>query len=131
MGEYEKTPAELERIATQVIDAAFKVHKTLGPGLLESVYEACLVHELRLRGLSVDVQIPLPIRYEGMVLDAALRLDMLVEDQLVVELKAVETMHPVFEAQILSYLKLTGKRLGLLINFNVPTIKQGIRRVIL
>jgi GxxExxY protein len=89
------------------------------------------VHELRLRGFTVDVQVPLPITYEGMVLDAALRLDLLVEDQLVVELKAVEVMHPVFEAQILSYLKLTGKRLGLLINFNVPTIKQGIRRVIL
>lgn len=125
MRECEKTSETLEGIATQVIDSAFKVHKILGPGLLESVYEKCLVHELRLRGLSVDVQVPLPMMYGGIVLEAALRLDLVVENRLVVELKAV------FEAQILSYLKRTGKRLGLLISFNVPTFKQGIRRVIL
>ena len=122
---------ELERLAKIVVDAAFKVHKTLGPGLLESVYEVCLAHELRLRGLVVETQVDVPIVYEGVHLDAGLRLDMLVEKQLLVELKSVEDMHPVFEAQLLTYLTLTGQRLGLLINFNVPLIKDGIRRIIL
>ncbi len=114
-----------EELAKAVVNAA------LGPGLLESVYEVCLVHELHKRGLSLERQVTLPIEYAGVKLDAGLRLDLLVEDELIVELKAVETMHPLFVAQLLTYLKLTGKKLGLLINFNVPLIKDGIRRVIL
>jgi GxxExxY protein len=129
--EFKPIPPETERVARAVVDAAFKVHRILGPGLLESVYEACLVHELKQRGIKVDVQIALPIVYEGLRLEAGLRLDMLVEDCVVVELKAVEKFNNLFEAQLLTYLRLTGLRLGLLINFNVPLIKQGIRRVIL
>ena len=130
MKQFEKISEELETIASTVVDAAFKVHKTLGPGLLESVYEACLLYELRFRGLSAETQVSVPVKYEGVVLDAGLRIDIIVERQLIVELKAVETMHPVFEAQLLTYLKLTGRRLGLLINFNVPLLKDGIRRII-
>jgi GxxExxY protein len=124
-------PAELDLLAKTVVDAAFKVHSALGPGLMESVYEICLAHELKKRGLKFQTQAAFPVVYDGVRLDTGLRLDVLVEDQLVVELKAVETMLPVFEAQLLTYLKLTGKRLGLLINFNVPKIKEGIKRIIL
>jgi GxxExxY protein len=123
-------PAGTERVAAQIVDAAFKVHSTLGPGLLESVYEACLVHELEKRDLTVRQQMALPVVYDDLRLDAGLRLDLLVEDQVIVELKAVERLLPVFEAQVLTYLKLTDKRLGLLINFNVPRIKNGIKRLI-
>ncbi|MGO9586849.1 MAG: GxxExxY protein [Limisphaerales bacterium] len=123
--------AEVERIAAVVVDSAFKVHSTLGPGLLESVYEICLAHELSKRGLKFRTQVSLPIVYDSLHLDGGLRIDLLVENQLVVELKAVEIMLPVFEAQLLTYLKLTGCRLGLLINFNVPRIKDGIKRIIL
>lgn len=128
---FEVIGPETDELARQVVDAAFKVHKHLGPGLLESVYETCLVHELRLRGLSVECQVAVPIEYEGLRISCGLRLDILVGGALVVELKAVEQMLPVFEAQQLSYLRLTGKRLGLLINFNVPLIKDGIKRIIL
>lgn len=131
MKHFERIPDDLERLAAAVVDAAYKVHISLGPGLLETVYETCLCHELKLRGHHVRTQVPVPVIYEGLALDAALRIDMLVNDQLVVELKAVETMHPVFEAQMLTYLKLTGRRLGLLINFNVPLIKDGIKRIIM
>ena len=119
-----------EELAKAVVEAAFAVHSTLGPGLLESVYEVCLVHELHKRGLQLERQLTLPIEYDGVKLDAGLRLDLLVEDELIVELKAVEVMQPLFVAQLLTYLKLTGRKLGLLINFNVPLIKDGIRRVI-
>ena len=118
-------PPELNSISGVIVDAAFKVHSSLGPGLLESVYETCLLHELRSRGLYVATQVPVPIRYNDLLLDGALRLDLVVEDSVIVELKAVELMHPVCEAQLLSYLKLTGKRLGLLINFNVPRSKMA------
>ena len=118
-------------VAKAVVDAAFKVHSTLGPGLLETVYEACLVHELHRRGLRVETQAVLPIEYDGFKLDAALRLDLVVEDQLIVELKAVEALLPIHMAQMMTYLKLSGHRVGLLINFNVPRIKDGIRRIIL
>ena len=127
----EPIPASTEEVARQIVDAAFKVHVTLGPGLLESVYETCLVHELRKRGLRVSTQVTLPIEYDGLVIDSGLRLDLLVEDAVVVELKAAERLLPVHTAQILTYLKLTGHRLGLLINFNVPLIKDGIKRVVL
>ena len=128
--DFEKLPAELERVATQIVDAAFKVHSELGAGLLESVYEKCLAHELTKRGLKVERQVRVPIVYDGIVLDEPLRLDLLVEESVIVEVKAVEKMHPVFRCQMLTYLKLSGKRLGFMINFNVPLIKNGIERVI-
>ena len=121
----------VERLAAEVVDGAFKVHSSLGPGLLESVYEICLAHELNKRGLKFQTQVAFPIVYDDVRLDAGLRIDLLVENQLVVELKAVETTLPLFGAQLLTYLKLTNKRLGLLINFNVPKIKDGIKRIIL
>jgi GxxExxY protein len=121
----------LNEIARKTVDAAFRVHAALGPGLLESVYEVCMVHELHERGLDVRTQVALPVIYRGVRLHAGLRLDMLVNDELIVELKSVVEHHPVFEAQLLTYLKLSGHRLGLLINFNVPLIRDGIRRIIL
>ncbi len=129
--EREPLAGETQRVAGVIVDAAFKVHKALGPGLLESVYELCLCHELRTRGMSFKAQIPVPVVYDGVRLDAGFRLDLLVEDRVIVELKAVEAILPLFEAQLLTYLRLSGKRLGLLINFNVPLIKDGISRVIL
>ena len=124
-------PPDTERTASQVVDAAFKVHSALGPGLLESVYETCLLHELRSRSLKAQRQVVLPIIYEGLRIDSGLRLDLLIGGLVVVELKAVERILPVFDAQLLTYLKLSGHRLGLLINFNVARIKDGIRRIIL
>jgi GxxExxY protein len=130
MGFGESTSDRVERVAKVVVDAAFKVHTTLGPGLLESVYSICLAHELRLRGFLVQRELKLPIVYEGIILEGALRIDLLVEGCVIVETKAVERLHPVYEAQLLTYLKLTGHSLGLLINFNVPLIKDGIKRII-
>jgi len=124
-------PEETEMLAKTVVDAAYKVHSTLGPGLLESVYEACLAHELQRRQIQTQTQLIIPIVYEGLHLETGLRIDMLVAKQLLVEIKAVEQMNRVFKAQVLTYLKLTGMRLGLLINFNVPLIKNGIERIIL
>jgi GxxExxY protein len=122
---------EEERIATAIVDAAYAVHSNLGPGLLENIYEVCFCHELKQRGLSYRRQVVVPIVYDGITFDEGLRLDVLAEELVICELKAVETMNPVFMAQILSQLKLTGKRLGFLINFNVPKIKDGIKRVVL
>jgi len=124
-------PVELNQLSGQIVDAAYAVHSALGPGLLESVYEICLVHELSKRGLKADRQVALPVQYDGVRLDAGLRLDLLVDGRLVVELKAVESLLPVHKAQLLTYLKLSGHRLGLIINFNVPLIKNGIVRVAL
>ncbi|MBI2193071.1 MAG: GxxExxY protein [Planctomycetes bacterium] len=128
---FEPIPAEVEALAKVAVDAAFKVHRELGPGLLESIYEVCLVYELSKRGVRAERQVELPVVYDGVQLDAGLRLDILVEDQLIIEVKAVEKIAPVHQAQVMTYLKLTNRRLGLLINFNVPLIKQGIKRVIL
>ena len=128
---YKQLSEKEEQIAREIVDAAYAVHKTLGPGLLESVYETCFCHELAKRHLPIQRQVVVPIIYDGMTFDEGFRLDVLVEDLIVCELKAVETMHPLFTAQIVTYLKLTGKRLGFLINFNVPLIKNGIKRVIL
>lgn len=114
-----------------MVDAAFAVHKTLGPGLLESVYEVCLAHELEKRRLTVVRQVTVPVLYDGVRLEAGLRLDLVVEDCVVVELKAVEALLPVHTAQVLTYLKLSGHRLALLINFNVPLIRDGIKRLAL
>ncbi len=119
---------ELDRIGREIVDAAFKVHKALGPGLLESVYEACMFHELTKRGLKVRKQVNLPITYDGILLETGLRLDLLVEEKVIVENKAVEKIIPLYEAQILSHLKLAKMRLGFRINFNVVLIKDGIKR---
>ena len=120
-----------ESIAGKIVDAAFTVHKVLGPGLLEKVYEVCFCHELSKRELKYQRQVDLPITYDGMIFDEGLRLDVLVEELIICELKAVDEMNPVWKAQILSHLRLTSKRLGFLINFNVPLIKNGINRIIL
>jgi GxxExxY protein len=124
-------PADADAIAKAVVNCAFLVHTKLGPGLLESVYEVCLAHELHKAGIAFEKQCSLPVVYDGIYLDAGLRLDFLVGGSLIVELKAVESLLPIHHAQLLTYLKLTGHRLGLLINFNVPLIKDGIRRVVL
>jgi GxxExxY protein len=116
-------------ISSQIIDAAMKVHSALGCGLLESVYETCLAHELITRGLVVRKQVAMPIRYEGIVLDSGYRLDLLVEESVVVEIKAVERMLPLYQAQLLTYLKMGGYSLGLLLNFNTVHLRDGIRRV--
>jgi len=120
-----------EYIAEKIVDAAFTVHKVLGPGLLERVYEVCFCHELSKRELKYQRQVDIPIKYDGMIFDEGLRLDVLVEELVICELKAVDKMNPVWKAQIISHLRLTGKRLGFLINFNVPLIKTGINRIIL
>ncbi len=126
----ETTSPEIERVAALSLDAAFRVHRSLGPGLLESIYEACLAYELEKMGLRVRRQMILPVMYDGVRLDAGLRIDLLVEDVVIIEVKAVEKHHPLFEAQLLTYLKLTHLQLRLLINFNVTLLKDGIKRVV-
>ena len=121
----------MEHVAQQIVDSAFKVHCELGPGLLESAYETCLEYELKKRGFSVKRQLMLPIVYGDVELDAGYRIDLLVEDSVVLELKAVSKILPIHEAQLMTYMKLSGNELGFLINFNVTLIKQGIRRKIL
>jgi len=113
-----------------VIGAAIEVHRHLGPGLLESAYESCLCRELELQGLSVARQVPLPVIYKGLSLDCGYRLDLVVNDELIVELKTVEKVLDIHKAQLLTYLKLTGRRLGLLINFNLPYLRDGVHRII-
>jgi len=129
--EFEKTSGREEAVATKIVDAAYTVHKELGPGLLEKVYEVCFCHELTKRGMSYRRQVDIPIEYDGLKFDEGLRLDVMVEGLIICEIKAVDKMNPVWEAQLLSYLKLTGKRIGFLINFNVPIVKNGIKRIIL
>ena len=122
---------EVDAVAREIVDSALQVHRELGPGLLEAVYEACLTEELSLRDISVRRQVKVPITYKGREIKADLRIDLLVSDAVIVEIKSVETMLPVFEAQLMTYLKMTRHRLGILINFNVPLIKNGIRRIVL
>ncbi len=124
-------PQCLEEIGRQVVDSAFRVHNELGPGLLESVYETCMLRELSKRGVSVRRQVPVPIVYDGEILDAALKLDLLVGGAIVVEIKAVEKIIPIHQAQLLTYLRLSQNRIGFLINFNVRLIRDGIRRLVL
>ena len=131
MKNFEPIPENLEIIGKKIVDAAYTVHKNLGPGLLEKVYEICFCHELSKRGLNFQRQVYIPIVYDGIVFDEGLRLDVLVEEKVICELKALENVNPVWEAQILSHLKLTNNRLGYLINFNVPIMKKGIRRFVL
>lgn len=125
-----KSKTEIEKIGKQIVDAAFEVHSELGPGLLESVYEICLVEELKERGLFVERQIKLPVVYKDKILNKDFFIDILVEKEIIIELKAVEVLLPVHEVQTLTYMKLADMRLGYLINFNVPLIKQGIKRKI-
>ncbi len=122
---------QINDLTNQSIGAAIAVHRELGPGLLESAYEACLAFELAKRGLRVEQQKPLPVHYQGVDLDCGYRIDLLVEKRVIVELKAVERLEPIHNAQLLSYLKLSGLRLGLLINFNVLVLKNGIKRIAL
>jgi GxxExxY protein len=112
------------------MDAAYRVHTALGPGLLESVYETCMAYELRKNGAKVQTQVGVPVVYQEITLDTGFRLDLLVDDCVIVELKAVESMHPVYHAQVITYLKLTKLRLGYLINFNVPHLKGNIERIV-
>lgn len=127
---YEKLPDDYEIIGKKIVDAAYTVHKNLGSGLLEKVYEICFCHELEKRNLKYLRQVDIPIVYDNLVFDEGLRLDVLVEDKIICEIKAVELVNPVWDAQILSHLKLTNKRLGFLINFNFTNIGQGIKRFI-
>ena len=120
---------EIDEVARAIVDCSLRVHKALGPGLLEKVYEACLSHELEKAGYQVERQVAVPIVYDGLAFDEGLRLDLLVQARVVCEIKAFEKHNPVWEAQLLSYLKLAGKPLGMLINFNVPLLKDGIKRM--
>ena len=118
-------------LTERIIGAAIEVHKALGPGLLESAYEGCLAHELTIAGVAFERQVPLPVTYKALQIDCCYRLDFLVEKTVVLELKAVEGLQPIHEAQLLTYLKLGGWPIGLLINFNVPVLKKGIKRMVL
>lgn len=122
---------ELNELSYKIIGASYEVHSQLGPGLLESTYEVCLAKELRDLGLRAEIQKPLPIVYKDIKLDAGYRIDMLVEDMIILELKSVDAIAPIHEAQLLTYIKLSNKKLGLLINFNVKDLKKGIKRMIL
>ena len=127
---FEPIPPEVEKVGKAVLDAAFKVHTALRPGLLESVYETTVAYEIRKGGLLVETQVAMPIIYDNTTLESGLRLDMLVEKCVIVELKSVEKMNPVYEAQLMTYLRLSKIRLGFLINFNVPHLKEGIKRMV-
>jgi GxxExxY protein len=124
------TTVEANEVSGQVVDAAMKVHSALGPGLLESAYEACLAHELRKRGLQVQSQVVLPVIYDGVAIELGYRIDLLVEDVVIVELKVVEQLAPIHQAQLLSYLKLSKRQVGLLINFHVNHLRDGIKRMV-
>jgi GxxExxY protein len=117
-------------LTSKIIEAAITVHKHLGPGLLESAYEACMKHELQCIGLNYKSQMVLPVNYKGETIDCGYRLDLMVEDTVIVELKAIDILLPIHEAQLITYLKLADKRVGLLINFNVPVLKDGIKRMV-
>lgn len=124
------TDSVRDKITGEILDACIEVHRNLGPGLLESTYEICLLKELELRGIKAINQIKLPIEYKGFTLDQDYRIDILVEDEFILELKSVEMLLPIHKAQLITYLKLADKRLGFLINFNVPLLKNGFQRVI-
>src|SRR5258708_7293138 len=119
-----------ERLTGEIIGSAIEVHRQLGPGLLESTYQACLARELEPRGISFEYEKPLPLEYKGVRLDYGYRIDLLVAGLVIVEVKSVEALAPIHEAQLLTYLKLTGRRIGLLINFSVVVLKSGIRRLV-
>jgi len=129
--QYAPIPASTEKVGKAVLDAAYKVHTALGPGLLESAYEAPLAYELRKSGLVVATQVAVPVMYEEIKLETAFRIDLLVENCVIVELKAVETMNSIYEAQLMTYLRLSNHRLGFLINFNVRRLKYGVQRIVI
>lgn len=120
---------EINQITGAIISSAMRVHTQLGPGLLESTYQACLVHELQKRGLKVLAEVGMPVIYDSVKLEVGYRIDLLVQDEVIVELKSVEALTPIHQAQLLTYLKLTGKKIGLLINFNVTHLRDGIKRM--
>ncbi len=124
-------PEEVEDVGTEIVDSAYRVHKNLGPGLLEKIYERCLQYELQKRELKVERQVPIPIKYDNLTFDEGLVIDMIVENKIVIELKAVDKINPVWKAQLLSHLRLTKLRLGFLINFNTINIGKGINRLAL
>ena len=121
---------KLNEISKIIVDAAYQVHKEMGPGLLESIYELCMINELKNRNLIVNSQVSIPLMYKGVELSKEFKIDLLIENEIIIELKSVEFVLPVHHAQIISYLKLTDKKLGLLINFNVPLIRDGIQRFV-
>lgn len=127
---YPPVPDDVERVGKVVLDAAYKVHSALGPGLLESVYETCLAYEVHESGVAVQTQVALPIVYEKLKIESGLRLDLLAGSCVIVEIKAVDVMHPIYQSQLLTYLKLSQLRLGFLINFNVARLKNGITRMV-
>jgi len=127
---FQPVPSDVERVGKAVLDAAFKVHTVLGPGLLESVYQTAVKHVLETNGTTVETEVKLPIMFEGVKLESGLRMDMLVAKCVIAELKSVEKMNPVYEAQLMTYLRLSKVRLGFLINFNVAHLKDGIKRIV-
>ena len=129
--EFQKLSPKEETIGKDIVDAAFKVHKELGPGLLEKIYEICMIHELEKAGYDARRQVSVPFRYDGITFNEGLRVDILVQNLVMAEIKAVDQVYPVWQAQLISHLKLTGHRLGYLINFNVPVIKNGIKRIVM
>jgi GxxExxY protein len=128
---YRPIALEVEAMGKKILDAAYTVHTALGPGLLESVYEACTAYQARKSGLTIETQVPLPIKYKEVFVETGLRLDLWAKRSVIVEFKAVEKMIPPYDAQLLTYLKMTGCRLGFLINFNVMHLKDGIKRIVL
>ncbi|MBU0970608.1 MAG: GxxExxY protein [Proteobacteria bacterium] len=122
---------EFPKISNRVIGCAIEVHRTLGPGLLESAYQQCLAHELKLNGLSVQLEVPLPVKYKEIQLDCGYRVDLMVENQIIIELKSVDTLKAIHEAQLLTYMKLANINQGFLINFNVKLLKQGLKSFVL
>ncbi len=121
---------ELNYLSKQVLDSCMTVHRIMGPGLLESIYESCLMKELEIRGIHAKNQVIIPLVYKGFELSKELKIDILVENEIILELKSSESLHPVYEAQIISYLKLADKKLGFLVNFNVPLLKDGFKRYV-
>lgn len=122
---------EFDKLSNKVIGCAIEVHRNLGPGLLESTYEQCLAHELKIEGMPFKLQYPLPVEYKGIKLDCGYRIDLLVDNSLIVELKSVDNVLPIHQAQLLTYMKLSGIKIGLLMNFNVKYMKNGIKRMVL
>lgn len=122
---------DFDELSNQIIGCALEVHRTLGPGLLESAYDQCLAYELSQSGIPFQTQVPLPVQYKGIRLDCGYRMDFLIDDSLLVELKAVDQLLPIHKAQLLTYMKLSEKKIGLLINFNVELLRQGIKRFVL